>query len=173
MRLLLLANVEYSGGFDNGFQEDHHHFSEVDEFYFIEFAILYEIYFCVSSKESELWRQLGRLKKSKGELLLKIAGLKKEIVEIENQENEAIRELELEQALLEGEHQTEMNELQVEQELINQLKKKHDEIVEKAALERERCILGVSIVPPTLVKLLSNLQERKRKKERNRKSPLT
>ncbi|XP_052823690.1 pleckstrin homology-like domain family B member 1 isoform X1 [Octopus bimaculoides] len=92
----------------------------------------------VNIEESELWRQLGRLKKSKGELLLKIAGLKKEIVEIENQENEAIRELELEQALLEGEHQTEMNELQVEQELINQLKKKHDEIVEKAALERER-----------------------------------
>ncbi|CAI9722296.1 pleckstrin homology-like domain family B member 1 isoform X1 [Octopus vulgaris] len=92
----------------------------------------------VNIEESELWRQLGRLKKSKGDLLLKIADLKKEIVEIENQENEAIRELEFEQALLEGEHQTEMNELQVEQELINQLKKKHDEIVEKAALERER-----------------------------------
>ncbi|GAB1599003.1 pleckstrin homology-like domain family B member 1 isoform X5 [Argonauta hians] len=92
----------------------------------------------VNIEESELWRQLGKLKKSKGELLLKIAHLKKEIVEIETQENEAIRELELEQALLEGEHQTEMNELQVEQELINQLKKKHDEIVEKAALEREK-----------------------------------
>lgn len=44
----------------------------------------------------------------------------------------------MEQALLDGEHQTEMSELHREQEIINQLKLKHEEIVEKAALEREK-----------------------------------
>lgn len=88
--------------------------------------------------ESELWRQLGKLKRSKGDLLLRIADLKKQIMDIETQENEAIRELEMEQALLDGEHQTEMSELHREQEIINQLKLKHEEIVEKAALEREK-----------------------------------
>ena len=46
----------------------------------------------------------------------------------------------MEQALLDGEHQTEMTELQREQEIINQLKLKHEEIVEKAAVEREKVL---------------------------------
>lgn len=92
----------------------------------------------VNIEESELWRQLGKLKKSKGDLLLRITELKKQILDIETQENEAIQELEMEQALLDGEHKTEMTELQREQEIINQLKLKHEEIVEKAALEREK-----------------------------------
>ena len=86
-------------------------------------------------------QQLDQLKKTKAELVNSIASLKQQIVEIETQENEAIRELEMERALLEGEHNTEMEELQQEQERINVLKVQQAELIENSAKEREKVIL--------------------------------
>ena len=44
----------------------------------------------------------------------------------------------MERALLEGEHQTEMGQLQSDQEKINQLKEKQNMLIEKATREREK-----------------------------------
>ncbi|KAK3612109.1 hypothetical protein CHS0354_031180 [Potamilus streckersoni] len=82
--------------------------------------------------------QLQYLRKNKLELLHKIASLKQQILEIETQENEAIRELEMERALLEGEHQMEMEQLSQDQEKINQLKQRQNQLVQKATRQREK-----------------------------------
>jgi hypothetical protein len=47
----------------------------------------------------------------------------------------------MERALLEGEHNTEMEELQQEQERINVLKVQQAELIENSAKEREKVIL--------------------------------
>ncbi|XP_076109688.1 uncharacterized protein LOC143078681 isoform X7 [Mytilus galloprovincialis] len=91
-----------------------------------------------SSMESSTSQQLDKLKQTKAELIKNIASLKQQIVEIETQENEAIRELEMERALLEGEHNTEMEELQQEQDRINALKLQQAELIERSAKEREK-----------------------------------
>ncbi|XP_052060549.1 calponin homology domain-containing protein DDB_G0272472-like isoform X4 [Mytilus californianus] len=91
-----------------------------------------------SSMESSTSQQLDKLKQTKAELVKNIASLKQQIVEIETQENEAIRELEMERALLEGEHNTEMEELQQEQDRINALKLQQAELIERSAKEREK-----------------------------------
>ncbi|VDI57551.1 Hypothetical predicted protein [Mytilus galloprovincialis] len=88
--------------------------------------------------ESSTSQQLDKLKQTKAELIKNIASLKQQIVEIETQENEAIRELEMERALLEGEHNTEMEELQQEQDRINALKLQQAELIERSAKEREK-----------------------------------
>ncbi|CAC5412356.1 unnamed protein product [Mytilus coruscus] len=90
---------------------------------------------CIESSTSQ---QLDKLKQTKAELVKNIASLKQQIVEIETQENEAIRELEMERALLEGEHNTEMEELQQEQDRINALKLQQAELIERSAKEREK-----------------------------------
>ena len=51
------------------------------------------IYFVLYLQDLEPYEQLEKLKQSKSELLLKIAALKQQIVDIETQENEAIREV--------------------------------------------------------------------------------
>ncbi|XP_021358754.1 uncharacterized protein LOC110453881 isoform X4 [Mizuhopecten yessoensis] len=90
------------------------------------------------TEDGDAHQQLENLKKTKSELLKKITDLKQQIVEIENQENEAIRELEMERALLEGEHQTEMDELQSDQDRINLLKQRQADLIERATQEREK-----------------------------------
>ncbi|XP_069115660.1 pleckstrin homology-like domain family B member 2 isoform X3 [Argopecten irradians] len=90
------------------------------------------------TEDGDTQQQIESLKKTKSDLLKKITDLKQQIVEIENQENEAIRELEMERALLEGEHQTEMDELQSDQDRINLLKQRQAELIEHATQEREK-----------------------------------
>ncbi|XP_046572111.1 LOW QUALITY PROTEIN: pleckstrin homology-like domain family B member 1 [Haliotis rubra] len=87
---------------------------------------------------AEVQGQLGKLKKTKTELLQKISLLKHQIVDIETQENEAIRELEMERALLDGEHQMEMEQLQRDQEKINNLKRQQADLIQQANLQREK-----------------------------------
>ncbi|XP_048773623.2 uncharacterized protein LOC125678885 isoform X4 [Ostrea edulis] len=90
------------------------------------------------NRDSESFQQLDQLKRDKVELVSKITSLKQQIEEIEKLENEAIRELEMEKALLDGEKQTEMEELQRDQERIKILKERHREVVERAARERQK-----------------------------------
>ncbi|KAK7491030.1 hypothetical protein BaRGS_00017726, partial [Batillaria attramentaria] len=89
-------------------------------------------------EQSELSHQLEVLKKTKTQLLQKIAALKRQITDIETQENEAIRELEMERALLEGEHKTEMEHLHADQEKVNELKQQQHNLLERAARQREK-----------------------------------
>ncbi|XP_070182235.1 pleckstrin homology-like domain family B member 2 isoform X1 [Littorina saxatilis] len=88
--------------------------------------------------ESELSKQLESLKKTKSQLLQKISALKRQISDIETQENEAIRELEMERSLLEGEHRTEMAQLQEDQERINTLKQQQHSMLDRATKHREK-----------------------------------
>ncbi|XP_053408390.1 pleckstrin homology-like domain family B member 1 isoform X3 [Mercenaria mercenaria] len=88
--------------------------------------------------EVDPYLQLERLKVNKSDLLKKISTLKQQIVDIETQEDEALRGLEMERALLEGEHQTEMERLQDDQEKIRQLRHKQNMLMEKATREREK-----------------------------------
>ncbi|KAL5019694.1 hypothetical protein ScPMuIL_002586 [Solemya velum] len=88
-------------------------------------------------EESDTRQQLEKLKKSKSDLIQKISTLKQQIVDIETQEDEAIRELEMERALLDGEHQTEMERLHEDEEKINELKHRQRELIDQASQERE------------------------------------
>ncbi|XP_048257939.1 pleckstrin homology-like domain family B member 2 isoform X4 [Haliotis rufescens] len=92
----------------------------------------------IKEDEAEVQGQLGKLKRTKTELLQKISHLKHQIVDIETQENEAIRELEMERALLDGEHQMEMEQLQHDQEKINDLKRQQADLIQQANLQREK-----------------------------------
>ncbi|XP_013410434.1 pleckstrin homology-like domain family B member 2 isoform X4 [Lingula anatina] len=91
-----------------------------------------------TSEENDRRIQLEKLKKMRVDAVNTITDLKQKIVDIEGQQNEAIRELEMERALLEGEHQTEMVQLQREQDRINSLKQKQLELIERATAEKER-----------------------------------
>ena len=51
----------------------------------------------------------------------------------------------MERALLEGEHQTEMGQLQSDQEKINQLREKQTMLIEKATREREKVGSGFGL----------------------------
>ena len=51
-------------------------------------------------------------------------------------------QLEMERALLEGEHKTEMEQLQEEQEKINQLKQHQHNMLERATRQREKVSLA-------------------------------
>ncbi|XP_055958658.1 pleckstrin homology-like domain family B member 1 isoform X3 [Patella vulgata] len=88
--------------------------------------------------DPDMERQLNELKQQKYDILRTIADLKHQISDIENQETEAIRGLEMERALLEGEHQTEMEQLQHDQEQINLLKQQQAELMERASRERQK-----------------------------------
>lgn len=88
--------------------------------------------------EVDPYVQLERLKTNKSDLLKKISALKQQIVDIETQEDEALRGLEMERALLEGEHQKEMDKLQEDQEKIQQLRQKQNLLIEKATRQREK-----------------------------------
>ncbi|XP_060573136.1 pleckstrin homology-like domain family B member 1 isoform X3 [Ruditapes philippinarum] len=93
---------------------------------------------CGTIDEVDPYLQLEKLKVNKSDLLKKISALKQQIVDIETQEDEALRGLEMERALLEGEHQTEMERLQDDQEKIRHLRHKQNMLMEKASREREK-----------------------------------
>ncbi|KAK3106893.1 hypothetical protein FSP39_002139, partial [Pinctada imbricata] len=90
-----------------------------------------------TSGDVESHQQLEKLKQNKQELQGKIACLKQQIADIETQENEAIRELEMEKALMEGEHQTEWAGLQQDQVTIATLKTKQREVIDRYTQDRE------------------------------------
>ncbi|KAL4228838.1 Pleckstrin y-like domain B member 1 [Mactra antiquata] len=88
--------------------------------------------------EVDPYLQLERLKVNKTDLLKKISTLKQQIVDIETLEDEALRGLEVERALLDGEHHAEMEKLQEDQEKIQQLRQKQNLLMEKATRERQK-----------------------------------
>ncbi|XP_052803297.1 pleckstrin homology-like domain family B member 1 isoform X2 [Mya arenaria] len=88
--------------------------------------------------EVDPYQQLQRLKVNKHDLLQKITTLKQQIIDIENQEDEALRGMEMERALLDGEHHNEMGKLQEDQEKILELRQKQNMLMEKASRQREK-----------------------------------
>ncbi|XP_059156985.1 mucin-2-like [Physella acuta] len=93
----------------------------------------------LSPKEECQFRgQLEGLKLTKTQLLVKIAEMKRQIAEIELQEGEAVRELDLETKLLEGEHRDQMAQLEAEQDKLTEMKRRHQDTLESALREREK-----------------------------------
>ncbi|XP_055867257.1 mucin-4-like isoform X3 [Biomphalaria glabrata] len=91
-----------------------------------------------AKEECQLRGQLEGLRLTKTQLLVKIAEIRRQIAEIELQESEAVRELDLETKLLEGEHREQMNQLQAEQERITEMKRRQQETLAAALREREK-----------------------------------
>ncbi|KAL8618498.1 hypothetical protein ACOMHN_000643 [Nucella lapillus] len=92
----------------------------------------------MAEQEGELWHQLESLKSSKRDLVHRITALKQQIMAIESQEKDAIQGLEREQTALEGEHRTQMEQLQEDQEKINHLKHQQHTMLDRTARQRER-----------------------------------
>lgn len=113
-------------------------------------------------EDSDPYKQLDQLKSNKHELLQKIAALRQQIFDIEAQENETLQELEMERALLDGEHHTEMEKLQQDQEMIQQLRHKHSQLVEKASKEREKELAVIERERRRLVELEEEQEELER-----------
>ncbi|CAL1527925.1 unnamed protein product [Lymnaea stagnalis] len=89
-------------------------------------------------EECQLRGQLEGLKLTKTQLLVKIAELRRQTAEIELQESEAVRELDLETKLLEGEHRDQMAQLQTEQNRLTEMKRRQQDTLQSALLEREK-----------------------------------
>ncbi|CAH1797445.1 unnamed protein product [Owenia fusiformis] len=90
------------------------------------------------NNEPDLRVQIDKLKGQRTESIHNVASLKQQIMEIEAQQNEAIRELEMERALLEGEHQNEMEQLKRDRERIAELKNQQMQLLENAAKQKEK-----------------------------------
>ncbi|XP_035829588.1 uncharacterized protein LOC101861637, partial [Aplysia californica] len=88
--------------------------------------------------EVQLRGQLEGLKLTKSQLLVRTAELKRQIAEIEILEGEAMRELEQETKLLEGEHKAQMSQLQRDQDHIGQMKEQQQHALQLAMREREK-----------------------------------
>ncbi|XP_064650642.1 pleckstrin homology-like domain family B member 1 isoform X3 [Lineus longissimus] len=89
-------------------------------------------------EESDMQKHIEKMSQTKNNLIHRVAQLRQQILEIESQQTEAIRELEMERALLEGEHKVELEELQADQEHINMLKQRQWELIDIATAEREK-----------------------------------
>ncbi|XP_014665516.1 PREDICTED: pleckstrin homology-like domain family B member 1 isoform X3 [Priapulus caudatus] len=89
-------------------------------------------------QDNDLRKHVYKLKSTKSDLIKRISLMKHDIVDIETQQGEAIRELEMERALLEGEHQVQMEKLQHDQKRINQLKGRHVALQQSAAVQRAK-----------------------------------
>ncbi|ELU16802.1 hypothetical protein CAPTEDRAFT_225188 [Capitella teleta] len=86
----------------------------------------------------EMTTQLRLLERQRHAAIQHISHLKQRITDIEKQENDALRELEAERALLEGEHEVEMVHLQDDTRHIRSLKQRQIELIESAAMEKEQ-----------------------------------
>ncbi|GFO46572.1 pleckstrin-like protein domain family b member 2 [Plakobranchus ocellatus] len=89
-------------------------------------------------EECQFKGQLEGLKLTRTQLLVRTAELRRQIAEIELQESEAVRELDLETKLLEGEHREQMSQLQQEQEKLSDMKRRQQETLDMALREREK-----------------------------------
>ena len=63
----------------------------------------------------------------------RLATIKLQVTELEQQQTEVIREMELERALLEGEHKTERDAMAEEEEALESLRMKETQLLERAA----------------------------------------
>ncbi|XP_074466175.1 pleckstrin homology-like domain family B member 2 isoform X2 [Sebastes fasciatus] len=72
----------------------------------------------------QLKQEVTHIEEERIQVLNNIEELEQKIKDLDNQMEESVREMEVECALLEGEHESEMAQLQREKELLEQLKKK-------------------------------------------------
>ncbi|XP_022100084.1 pleckstrin homology-like domain family B member 1 isoform X3 [Acanthaster planci] len=86
----------------------------------------------------DIVKAISKLEEARAGSIQKIEDLERRLDDLEVQESEMLREMEIEAALLEGEHRSELTQLQQEQELLGTLKRTKHSITRKAIEQRER-----------------------------------
>ncbi|KAM8854280.1 pleckstrin homology-like domain family B member 1 isoform 10-T10 [Synchiropus picturatus] len=90
----------------------------------------------LSSSGSGSRLELGYLEEERVHVLARIDELKTRLTELEQQLQESKQEAEMERALLQGERQAELDQIEAESDIINQLQQKLDEL--ESAIQREK-----------------------------------
>uniref|UniRef100_A0A9J8D7G2 Pleckstrin homology-like domain family B member 1 n=1 Tax=Cyprinus carpio carpio TaxID=630221 RepID=A0A9J8D7G2_CYPCA len=88
--------------------------------------------------DTQLKLDVRRLEEERIQVLNNMEELELKIKDLDNQMEESIRELEVERALLEGEQDSEMAQLQQEKDALEQLKEKMADIENKAQMEKSQ-----------------------------------
>ncbi|XP_046400816.1 pleckstrin homology-like domain family B member 1 isoform X2 [Ischnura elegans] len=93
---------------------------------------------------SEVVVEVEELKRERGKLLVALAAIRRKMNDIERQQEEALRELEMEQALLEGELNAVTGKVAEEEGRVNELEREVAAHEHKASQERERTLRELS-----------------------------
>ncbi|KAI4898585.1 hypothetical protein NFI96_033238 [Prochilodus magdalenae] len=89
-----------------------------------------------SGSEEEVKQEVTRIEEERIQVLNNMEELEQKIKELDNQMEESVREMEVERALLEGEQDSEMAQLQQEKEALEQLKTKMADLEKKVQAEK-------------------------------------
>ncbi|KAL6462719.1 hypothetical protein MHYP_G00291410 [Metynnis hypsauchen] len=88
--------------------------------------------------EEELKQEVTRIEEERIQVLNNMEELEQKIKELDNQMEESVREMEVERALLEGEQDSEMAQLQQEKEALEKLKEKMADMEKKVQTEKSQ-----------------------------------
>ncbi|XP_031725066.1 pleckstrin homology-like domain family B member 2 isoform X4 [Anarrhichthys ocellatus] len=86
----------------------------------------------------QLKQEVTHIEEERIQVVNNIEELEQKIKDLDNQMEESVREMEVECALLEGEHESEMTQLQREKELLDQLKKRIHSIEKTSHTEKSQ-----------------------------------
>uniref|UniRef100_A0A8B9KWK2 Pleckstrin homology-like domain family B member 1 n=1 Tax=Astyanax mexicanus TaxID=7994 RepID=A0A8B9KWK2_ASTMX len=88
--------------------------------------------------EEEVKQEVTRIEEERIQVLNNMEELEQKIKELDNQMEESVREMEVERALLEGEQDSEISQLQQEKEALEQLKDKMADMEKKVQTEKSQ-----------------------------------
>ncbi|XP_071806175.1 uncharacterized protein [Asterias amurensis] len=91
-----------------------------------------------SMNTKDIATAISKLEEARDNSIQKIEALERKLDDLEVQESEMLREMEIEAALLEGEHRSELTQLQQQQQHIGTLKRTKHRLDRHASAERER-----------------------------------
>uniref|UniRef100_A0A8B9RG71 Pleckstrin homology-like domain family B member 2 n=1 Tax=Astyanax mexicanus TaxID=7994 RepID=A0A8B9RG71_ASTMX len=93
---------------------------------------------CGGGPEEEVKQEVTRIEEERIQVLNNMEELEQKIKELDNQMEESVREMEVERALLEGEQDSEISQLQQEKEALEQLKDKMADMEKKVQTEKSQ-----------------------------------
>ncbi|XP_065114418.1 pleckstrin homology-like domain family B member 2 isoform X7 [Paramisgurnus dabryanus] len=114
-----------------------------------------------SEDDAQLTLEVRRIEEERIQVLNNMEELEQKIKDLDNQMEESIRELEVERALLEGEQDSEIAQLQQERDALEQLKDKMADIENKAQTEKSQDKVKLDAERVKLDHLVNLLAEQK------------
>ncbi|XP_055037302.2 pleckstrin homology-like domain family B member 2 isoform X12 [Misgurnus anguillicaudatus] len=115
----------------------------------------------VPEDDAQLKLEVRRIEEERIQVLNNMEELEQKIKDLDNQMEESIRELEVERALLEGEQDSEIAQLQQERDALEQLKDKMADIENKAQTEKSQDKVKLDAERVKLEHLVNLLAEQK------------
>nr|XP_055037301.1 pleckstrin homology-like domain family B member 2 isoform X10 [Misgurnus anguillicaudatus] len=115
----------------------------------------------VPEDDAQLKLEVRRIEEERIQVLNNMEELEQKIKDLDNQMEESIRELEVERALLEGEQDSEIAQLQQERDALEQLKDKMADIENKAQTEKSQDKVKLEAERVKLEHLVNLLAEQK------------